>query len=223
MDSRRRSVEQKVCGQFLTCFVLKWYDPEEDAEVDIEEDTEADAEDGVEEDAEEEAEVDVEEDTEADAEEDTEEDTEGYVEEKSEEDAEVDIEEDTEADAEDGVEEDAEEEAEVDIEEGTKADAEDGAEEDAEEVWMLQAYDCRAQLLRGRASDSQLWEPNFEPFAAVLKPWASFSTLHCSSLLSCINEYLALIVAYGWMPPREAKMMSKEGATKQQLQQQQKR
>ena len=28
--------------------------------------------------------------------------------------------------------------------------------------------------------------------AAVLKPWASFFTLHCSSSLSCINEYLAI-------------------------------
>ena len=27
--------------------------------------------------------------------------------------------------------------------------------------------------------------------AAVLKPWACFFTLHCSSSLSCINQYLA--------------------------------
>ena len=33
----------------------------------------------------------------------------------------------------------------------------------------------RAQLLRGRASDSQLSKPRFESCAAVLKPWASFS------------------------------------------------
>ena len=26
----------------------------------------------------------------------------------------------------------------------------------------------------------------------VLKPWASFYTLHCSSSLSCINEYLTI-------------------------------
>ena len=55
----------------------------------------------------------------------------------------------------------------------------------------------------------------FESCAAVLN-WAVFFTLHCSSSLSCINEYLAIdsggyltcslrafIVAYGWMLPRE--------------------
>ena len=51
---------------------------------------------------------------------------------------------------------------------------------------------CRAQWLRGRASDSRLRGPGFESCAAVLKPWASFFTLHCSSSLSCMNEYLAL-------------------------------
>ena len=50
----------------------------------------------------------------------------------------------------------------------------------------------RAQWLRGRASDSRLREPGFESCAAVLKPWASFFTLHCSSSLSCIHEYLAI-------------------------------
>ena len=83
------------------------------------------------------------------------------------------------------------------------------------------AYMCRAQWLRGRASDSRLQEPGFEPCTAVLKPWASFFTLQCSSSLSYINEYLAidsggyvyeqlgaLIVAYGWMLPREAEMVS---------------
>ena len=50
----------------------------------------------------------------------------------------------------------------------------------------------RVQWLRGRASDSRLREPGFESCAAVLKPWASFFTLHCSSSLSCINEYLAI-------------------------------
>ena len=28
--------------------------------------------------------------------------------------------------------------------------------------------------------------------AAALKPWASFFTLHCSSSLSCLNEYLTI-------------------------------
>ena len=32
---------------------------------------------------------------------------------------------------------------------------------------------CRAQWLRGRASDSGLREPGFESCAAVLKSWAS--------------------------------------------------
>ena len=51
---------------------------------------------------------------------------------------------------------------------------------------------CRVQWLMGRASDSRLREPGFEYCAAVLKPWASFFTLHYSSSLSCINEYLAI-------------------------------
>ena len=51
---------------------------------------------------------------------------------------------------------------------------------------------CRAQWLRVRASDSRLRGPGFESCAAVLKPWASFITIHCSSSLSCINEYIAL-------------------------------
>ena len=52
---------------------------------------------------------------------------------------------------------------------------------------------CRAQWLRGRPPDSRLREPGFESCAAVLKPWASFFTLHCSSsLLSCLNEYLII-------------------------------
>ena len=49
--------------------------------------------------------------------------------------------------------------------------------------------ECRAQWLRGRASDCRLREPGFESCAAVLKPWASLFTLHCSSSLSCINDY----------------------------------
>ena len=47
-------------------------------------------------------------------------------------------------------------------------------------------------LLPHRASDFQLREPGFKSCAAVLKPWTSFFTLHCSSSLSCINEYLAI-------------------------------
>ena len=50
----------------------------------------------------------------------------------------------------------------------------------------------RAQWLRGRASDSRVRGPGLESRAAVLKPWASFFTLHCSSSLSYINEYLAI-------------------------------
>ena len=53
-------------------------------------------------------------------------------------------------------------------------------------------YVIRAQWLRGRASGSRLREPGFESCAAVLKPWARVFTLHCSSSLSCINEYLAI-------------------------------
>ena len=44
----------------------------------------------------------------------------------------------------------------------------------------------------GRASDSRLRGPGFESCAAVLKPWESLITLHWSSSLSCINEYLAI-------------------------------
>ena len=44
----------------------------------------------------------------------------------------------------------------------------------------------------GRAMDSRLKEPGFESRAAVLKPRANLFTLHCSSSLSCINEYLAI-------------------------------
>ena len=57
-----------------------------------------------------------------------------------------------------------------------------------------------------RASDSRLREPGFRA-----KPWASFFTLHRSSLLSCMNEYLAIDrggylctnkLQYGWMLPK---------------------
>ena len=50
----------------------------------------------------------------------------------------------------------------------------------------------RAQWLMGRASDSRLREPGFESCAAVFKTLGTFFTLHCSSYLSCINEYLAI-------------------------------
>ena len=53
-------------------------------------------------------------------------------------------------------------------------------------------YKTKKPWLRGRALDSQLRGPGFKSCAAVLKPWASFFTLHCSSPLSCINEYLAI-------------------------------
>ena len=43
-----------------------------------------------------------------------------------------------------------------------------------------------------RASDSRLGEPGFESCPAVLKCYASFFTLHCSSSLSCVNVYLAI-------------------------------
>ena len=81
----------------------------------------------------------------------------------------------------------------------------------------------RAQWLRGRASDFRLRQPVFESCATVLKYWASFFTLYCSSSLSCINEYLAidsgdyvyvqtafrtLIVVCGWMLPRGVEMVS---------------
>ena len=57
---------------------------------------------------------------------------------------------------------------------------------------LLMPQVCRALWLRGRASDSRLTGPVFEFCVAVLKPWASFFILHCSSSLSCINEYLAI-------------------------------
>ena len=59
----------------------------------------------------------------------------------------------------------------------------------AHDYIISQTLYCRAQWLRGRASDSQLREPGFKSCAAVL---GKFSPLHCSSSLSCINEYLAI-------------------------------
>ena len=49
-----------------------------------------------------------------------------------------------------------------------------------------------AHWLRGRASHSRLREPGFESCAAVLKPWERLLTLHCSSSLSSMNEYIAI-------------------------------
>ena len=63
-------------------------------------------------------------------------------------------------------------------------------------VWCVDSSNdmallCRVQWFRGRASDSRLRKPGFESCAAVLKTWASLFTLHCSSSLSGINDYLA--------------------------------
>ena len=58
-------------------------------------------------------------------------------------------------------------------------------------LYVLETH-CRAELLLGRTSDSRLRELWFESCAAVLKPRASFFTLHCSSSLSCIDEYMAI-------------------------------
>ena len=49
---------------------------------------------------------------------------------------------------------------------------------------------CRAQWLRGRASDYHLRRPKFESCAVVLKSLASVFTLHCSSSLNCMNTWL---------------------------------
>ena len=63
---------------------------------------------------------------------------------------------------------------------------------DVKNIWKEIITICEAQWLRGRASDSRLPEPGFESCAAVLKPWPSIFTLHCSSSFSCIHEYLAI-------------------------------
>ena len=57
---------------------------------------------------------------------------------------------------------------------------------------LISHFYARAQWLRCIASDSRLREPAFESYASVLKHWARFFTLHCSSSLSCIYEYLAI-------------------------------
>ena len=59
-------------------------------------------------------------------------------------------------------------------------------------------YSTRVQWRRGRASDSRLRGPWFESCAAVLKMWTSFFTLHCTSSLSYINEYLTVDIS-GYM------------------------
>ena len=51
-------------------------------------------------------------------------------------------------------------------------------------------HSCRANWLRGRASDSQLRELGVESCAAVL--CGQVFSLHCTSSVSCINEYLAI-------------------------------
>ena len=85
----------------------------------------------------------------------------------------------------------------------------------------IRLHFCRAQWLRGRVSDCRLREPGFESCAAVLKPWASLFTLHCSSSRSCINVYLT-IDSGGYVyeqPPRinysiwlDASQRSRKGA-----------
>ena len=53
-------------------------------------------------------------------------------------------------------------------------------------------YTHMTQWLRGGASDSRLRELGFKSCAAGLKSLGNVFTLHCFSLLSCINEYLAI-------------------------------
>ena len=54
------------------------------------------------------------------------------------------------------------------------------------------SYCCRAQWLRCRSLDAGLRKSGYDICAAVLKPWNIVFTLHCSSSLSCINEYMAI-------------------------------
>ena len=58
---------------------------------------------------------------------------------------------------------------------------------------------CRMQWFRVRASNSRLREPSFK--SSALKLWAILFTLHCSSSLSCMNEYLAK-ASGGYLPLR---------------------
>ena len=62
-------------------------------------------------------------------------------------------------------------------------------------------------MAEGRASDSRLREPGFEFCAAVLKPWASFY-LAIDNGGYVYEQTSCIIVAYGWMLPREAEMVS---------------
>ena len=48
--------------------------------------------------------------------------------------------------------------------------------------------------------------PGFNP-VSVLKPWASFFTLE-TVVDICMSSLRTLIVAYGWLLPREAEMVS---------------
>ena len=56
--------------------------------------------------------------------------------------------------------------------------------------WEMSMIHCRAQWLRGRASDSRLREPGFESCAAGLKPWARF-------FYSTLLQFTQL---YKWVP-----------------------
>ncbi|KAK2178417.1 hypothetical protein NP493_545g01096 [Ridgeia piscesae] len=47
-------------------------------------------------------------------------------------------------------------------------------------------------MLRGRAANYRLREPAYESCAAVLNFGQNVFTLHCSSSLSCMNEYIAI-------------------------------
>ena len=51
-------------------------------------------------------------------------------------------------------------------------------------------------IVEGSGSGVELWTLSLENLgsnlAAVLKPWASVFTLHCSNSLSCTNEHLAI-------------------------------
>ena len=60
---------------------------------------------------------------------------------------------------------------------------------------MFQMHECTqvihsivVVLLPNAESPITLGEPGFELCAAVLKPWACFFSLHCSSSLSCIHR-----------------------------------
>ena len=77
----------------------------------------------------------------------------------------------------------------------------------ATSIKVLLKERCRLQWLRGRASDSRLRGPRFESCAAVLKPWAILFTLQ-TVVDICTSSLHTVIVAYGWMVPREVEMVS---------------